>query len=180
MSEAVSQERDRTCLRRLAEGDAGALDTIWQHHADRAFRHALFVTGRREDAEDVVQSVFVRLAGLGADLLGVRDLAAYLGVMVHREAVDVSKRRVKLGEHADPDALLAALPDPEGDADRRKAAALLATLPAEQREVVVLHLWNGMTFREIGRVTGVSTFTAASRYRLATRRLRRALEGGRR
>ena len=180
MSEAASRDRDRRCLRRLAEGDAGALDTIWQHHADRAFRHALFVTGRREDAEDVVQSVFVRLAGLGADLLGVRDLGAYLGAMVHREAVDVSRRRATREAHADPAELLVVASDPEADADRRRAAALLAALPAEQREAVVLHLWNGMTFREIGRVTGVSTFTAASRYRLATRRLRRALEGGKR
>jgi len=180
MSEAGSRERDQASLRRLAEGDVGALDTIWQDHADRAFRHALFVTGRREDAEDVVQSVFVRLAGLGADLLGVRDLGAYLGAMIHREAVGLSRRRKAGEDRADPDALLVVLPDPEADADRRRAAALLATLPSEQREAVVLHLWSGMTFREIGRVTGVSTFTAASRYRLATRHLRRAIEGGRR
>lgn len=180
MSEAGSRDRDRECLRRLAEGDVGALETIWTAHGDRAFRHALWVTGRREDAEDVVQTVFVRLAGLGADLLGVRNFAPYLGAMVHREAVDVSKRRA-LHEgrvEVDAEALLAVQPDLEGDADRQRAAALLATLPSEQREVVVLHLWGGLTFREIGRATGVSTFTAASRYRLATSRIRRAMTGG--
>ena len=178
MSESGSRERDRTCLRRLAEGDAGALDTIWEHHADRAFRHALYVTGSREDAEDVVQTVFVRLAGLGADLLGVRDLVAYLGAMVHREALAVSRRRAPRDGRAvaDADALLAEGSSPELDAERREVAELVAALPPEQREVLVLHVWGGMSFREIGRITGVSMFTAASRYRLGTRQLRRALE----
>ena len=51
----------------------------------------------------------------------------------------------------------------------------LADLPAEQREVIVLHLIEGFSFREVGRLTGVSLFTAAARYRLATRRLRKTL-----
>jgi len=93
MSGADSREENRTSLRRRAEGDVSALEIIWEAHGDRAFRHALWVTGRREDAEDVVQAVFVRLAGMGADLLGVRNLAHYLAAMVHREAIDVSKRR---------------------------------------------------------------------------------------
>lgn len=180
MSEAASRDRDRECLRRLAEGDVGALETIWNAHGTRAFRHALWVTGRREDAEDVVQTAFVRLAGMGSDLLGVRDLVAYLGAMVHREAIDVARRRAARGESSeiDVDALLSVQPDVEADADRRRAAEQVAALPAEQREVVVLHLWGGLKFREIGRATGVSTFTAASRYRLATGRIRRAMTGG--
>ncbi len=173
MSEGGSGDRDRESLRRLAEGDVGALETIWASHGDRAFRHALWRTGRREDAEDVVHTVFARLAGLGADLLGVRDLTAYLGAMVHREALAVARKRQ--GHAVEPDALLAGTASPEQEAERRRLARLVADLPAEQREVVVLHLWEGLTFRQIGKATGVSIFTAASRYRLATARLRRTL-----
>ncbi len=54
-------------------------------------------------------------------------------------------------------------------------ARALDDLPAEQREVVVLHLVEGFSFREIGRLTGVSLFTAAGRYRLAVARLRKSL-----
>ena len=179
MSDAGSRDRDRNCLRRLAEGDVGALETIWEAHGDRAFRHALWVTGRREDAEDVVQSVFVHLAGLGSDLLGVRDLSPYLGAMVHREAIAVSKRRARsdVGVPIDADMLVAPQEELGSDADRRQVAAIVAQLPVEQREVVVLHVWGELTFREIGAATGVSTFTAASRYRLAISRIRRAMEG---
>ena len=48
----------------------------------------------------------------------------------------------------------------------------LTALPEMQREIVVLHVFNGFSFREIGNITRVSTFTAASRYRLAIDRLR--------
>jgi len=51
----------------------------------------------------------------------------------------------------------------------------LGALPVAQREVIVLHLAQGFTFREIGRIASVPTFTAASRYRLGLERLRRTL-----
>jgi RNA polymerase sigma-70 factor (ECF subfamily) len=47
----------------------------------------------------------------------------------------------------------------------------LSTLPTEQAEVVVLKIWEDMTFAEIGKVLDVSTFTAASRYRYAMKKL---------
>ena len=52
----------------------------------------------------------------------------------------------------------------------------MAALDPPQREAVCLHIYLGLTFREIGRVTGVPTQTAASRYRLAIERLRREME----
>lgn len=155
------------------------METIWEAHGDRAFRHALWVTGRREDAEDVVQTAFVRLAGMGSELLGVRDLAPYVATMVHREAVAVSKRRALRDTQVQLDAasLVAPQANPEHELERRRVAKIVAELPVDQREVVVLHVWCGLTFREVGRATGVSTFTAASRYRLATSRIRRTMEG---
>jgi RNA polymerase sigma-70 factor (ECF subfamily) len=51
----------------------------------------------------------------------------------------------------------------------------LRDLPAEQREVVVLKIWGGLTFEAIGEVLGISPHTAASRYRYALNHLRRTL-----
>src|SRR5262245_16817189 len=117
MSEIDPRDLDRGCLRRLAEGDVGALDTIWKRHGDRSFRHALWVTGRRADAQDVVPRLFLRRVGLGGALPGVRDFVSYLGAMIHHEAVFVSRRRAARDGHVqpDPEALLAADPNPEQD-----------------------------------------------------------------
>lgn len=65
-----------------------------------------------------------------------------------------------------------------GDPNPLEAAAIaeLARLPSEQREVIVLKIWQSFTFDEIGEITGVSPNTAAGRYRYGMDRLRRSLE----
>ena len=54
---------------------------------------------------------------------------------------------------------------------------VLAGLPREQREVLVLKFWHGRTFEEIGRLLGVSPNTVAGRYRYGLQKLRAALKG---
>ena len=53
----------------------------------------------------------------------------------------------------------------------------LASLPEEQREVVVLKIWHEHTFEEIGELIGISPNTAAGRYRYAMGKLRQSLKG---
>ncbi|MGE0406530.1 MAG: RNA polymerase sigma factor [Candidatus Korobacteraceae bacterium] len=56
--------------------------------------------------------------------------------------------------------------------DLRRA---LIQLPEEQREVVMMHVWGGLSFQEVASAIGVSANTAASRYRYAIASLRRLL-----
>jgi DNA-directed RNA polymerase specialized sigma24 family protein len=53
---------------------------------------------------------------------------------------------------------------------------MLAGLPLKQRETIYLRHFAGCTFADIGRIVGVPTFTASSRYRLGVHRLRRLME----
>jgi RNA polymerase sigma-70 factor (ECF subfamily) len=53
----------------------------------------------------------------------------------------------------------------------------LASLPTEQREVIVLKIWHDLTFERIGELVGVSPNTVAGRYRYGLRRIRTCLEG---
>ena len=48
-------------------------------------------------------------------------------------------------------------------------------IPEEQRQVIVLHIWGGLSFDEIGSVLAISANTAASRYRYALQKLREAM-----
>jgi RNA polymerase sigma-70 factor (ECF subfamily) len=61
------------------------------------------------------------------------------------------------------------------DEGQRALAAAVDRLPREQREVVVMKIWNELTFQEIGEVLGISQNTAASRYRYALTNLKRNL-----
>jgi len=66
---------------------------------------------------------------------------------------------------------------PEETDRERDAMRCLAGLPAEQREVIVLKLWNRHTFEEIGELLGLSPNTAAGRYRYGLQKLRACLRG---
>lgn len=158
-------------LAALAGGDLDALEAIYDACAADLFGLALWRTGSREDAADVLQEVLVRLAGRGSKLRRVRDPRAYLLAMAHSAAVDIVRRRRITVEAGD--ALLEPVrPDPGTAADAARASRLLLGLPAAQREAVYLRHFAGLSFAEIGDVTGVPTFTAASRYRLGIGRLR--------
>jgi RNA polymerase sigma-70 factor, ECF subfamily len=65
----------------------------------------------------------------------------------------------------------------ESDAERQAMQAL-AALPREQREVIVLKIWNGLTFEAIGRLFALSPNTVAGRYRYGLNKLRAGLREG--
>jgi len=161
----------------LAAGSRAPLGAIYDRYAGELHALALWRTGNAEDAADVVQDVFVKLATTGADLRRVRDPRLYLLGMTHRAATD--RRRTRRHDVPVEAAgfLEAASLDAGRALDAARASRLLATLPPAQREAVYLHHFGELTFRQIGAITGAPTFTAASRYRLAMRRLR-ALLGG--
>jgi RNA polymerase sigma-70 factor (ECF subfamily) len=169
-------KRDRSLLRELAEGRREALASLYDLHAASLFRHALALTRRRTDAEDLVHGVFVKVAALGGDLLGIREPARYLHRMVHTTWIDAHRRARLAEKHARHAVPTVAAPVHDEAIEVMRA---LDELPAEQREVVVLHAMEGFSFREIGILTGVSLFTAASRYRLAVGKLRVSLGPGR-
>jgi RNA polymerase sigma-70 factor, ECF subfamily len=165
-------------LAEIGEGEALALERLYRALAGPVFAVALWRTGCREEAADVLQETFLRVAR-HRRLHEVRRPRVWMLTIAHRLAVDATRRRRRFVPDADAALVLVQAPagDPGRGLDAARASTLLAALPARQREVVFLHLYEGLTFAAIGDVTGVPTFTAASRYRLAIARLRRALEG---
>lgn len=156
-----------------------ALESLYDLAARRLFGLALWHTGSVEDASDVVQEAFVRLAENRRKLAEVRDPRAWLLTVTHRLAVDAVRRRRR--RRTDPveahPFLEAPEEDPARSVDAGVASRALAALPAPQRDAIFLRHFEGCTFAEVGRITGVPTFTAASRYRLGIARLRRRMGG---
>jgi RNA polymerase sigma-70 factor (ECF subfamily) len=68
-------------------------------------------------------------------------------------------------------------PSPAESPKERAAMRCLATLPADQREVIVLKIWHDYTFEEIGELLEISGNTAAGRYRYGLQKLRACLKG---
>jgi len=133
------------------------------------------------DAEDVVQEAFVRYWRHQRGLPG--DPQALLLTSVRRAALDLARRRDRRearedladGGLGDRDAFFEKLPG-EGDERRLEIESALRRLPPEQREVLVLKIWQEFTFEQIGAALEISPNTASSRYRYALAALRNQLE----
>jgi RNA polymerase sigma-70 factor, ECF subfamily len=111
-------------------------------------------------------------------LVDVKNLQAYLFAMARNEAVTLMRRQARRAEPPRPDDLwlVSMAPDTaqedNGDAVRRA----LSDLPEQQRTVVVLKIYEDMTFQQIADALGISINTAASRYRYAMDKLRGLLK----
>lgn len=166
-------------LFRDASGDRPeALAAIYDAASAKLYGLALWLTQSAEDASDVVSEVFVTIAEQHTKLREIRDPRSWLLTVTRRKAVDLHRQRVRHREDPIEAAELLAASDtsPERRIDASRISALLTRVPDRQREAVFLRHFADLSFSEIGRVTGVSVFTAASRYRLAIRRLRILLE----
>jgi RNA polymerase sigma-70 factor (ECF subfamily) len=164
------------CAGRLQTFGVDALGALFDLTSHRLVRFAITLTRNQHDAEDVVQTALVRLARQPGLLVDVVAPWPYLLQMVRNEALAVVRRR-----HVSPvgdlsDLQMTPRVDELEQAERHRAVwAALGRLPAEQAEVVVLKIWEAMTFLEIGRILGASPNTVASRYQYAMAKLSRVL-----
>ena len=155
-----------------------SLAHLYDAHAPALFAFALDLTRSEVDTADILQEIFCRLAARPELLRGVRDERAFLLRMVYTRVVDASRRRAvrqRFADEADPAALFAPAADPDETAFRESLAGALAELPADQRAVVHLKLWQGLTFEEIATALAIPPNTAASRYRYGLDKLRTLL-----
>jgi RNA polymerase sigma-70 factor (ECF subfamily) len=127
------------------------------------------------DADDLLQETFVRLASAGRKLAKVENLNAYVFVVARNEVARLRKRRSREPRRRAADAEFAKASDSAGETKEMLAKAL-EQLPPDQREIVELKAFAGLTLREIASVTEAPPGTVATRYRAALARLRELLK----
>ncbi len=163
--------------------DGVNLEELYDAYGAGIFRYLLVRLGSVPDAEDVLQETFVRFARYSVRWKWVRNPKMFVLRVARNEANRFLRRRIRRtrGETENPDreqGFAAAFAAP---GEERHALVLkrLDELSADQKEIIHLKVFEGMTFKEIGAVCGVSPNTAASRYRYGIARLRKAMEGER-
>jgi RNA polymerase sigma-70 factor (ECF subfamily) len=158
------------------------LEELYERHGQNLYRYLVFRLGSAEDAEDVLQETFCRFARYGLRWKFVRDPQTFVFRIARNEANRFLRR--KFGRRAREAMIMtgtetgfaAAFAAPE---EPSLALLLLRAeeLPAEQKEVLFLKVFDGLTFKEVGSVCGIPANTAASRYRYGIEKLREAMEG---
>jgi RNA polymerase sigma-70 factor, ECF subfamily len=158
---------------RLARGEEAAFAELYDSCADRLHRYVAARLGSRDAASDVVQSAFLRAVKSRRRFRGVENPVAYMFQIVRNEAARAAKQGRHVGQSLAADELFAAADDASGQSDDGDvAAAALARLETEDRELVELKIFGGLTFSEIAKVTGMPQGTVATRYRRALESLR--------
>ena len=153
------------------------IERLYDEHAQPLFAFLLNLTRDETDTRDLLQEVFVKLARDARLLAGVREERAFLIRLAHNAAIDLMRRRgsrerTREGFAAEFSSPFAPAPDPDEETFRNELATALGELPAEQRAVAHLKLWEGLTFEQIAAALAISPNTAASRYRYALDKLR--------
>jgi RNA polymerase sigma-70 factor (ECF subfamily) len=184
----LSEGRDRELVLRICSGDEEAFRGLFRRYAPAARALAQRVVRQSHLAEEIVQEAFMALwknpEGYDQDRGSVRS---WLMGMVHHRAVDLVRREEshrRRTEEAIPGALEAG-PDPAEQVaeelslpdERRTVRAALEGLPAEQRQVIELMYFDGLTQSTIATKLDLPLGTVKSRTLLGMRRLRSALGG---
>ena len=153
-------------------------DGLYREYATGLLRLSLYYLGSREQAEDVVQDVFVRLISSGAEIQTGSEKAYLLKAAVNR-CKDIWRsawiRRTVLGSPA-----LELTPDPNDITDAVEKTELLTAvnrLKPEYREVILLYYYQDCTIEQTADILGVPSGTESSRLTRARLRLKEILEG---
>jgi len=145
---------------------------LYDRHGPALLAYACSFVADAGIAEDIVHQVFVKL--LQGETAIPEVPVAYLYRAVRNTALNARRNGFR---NAPLDHATSWLVHRGGDREAALALqAALIELPEEQREVVVMRIWSGMTLEEIASAAGVSLNTIASRYRYALEKLRERLK----
>ncbi len=163
---------------RIAESGPAALSGLFDLTSQRLLRYAVTITRNQHDAEDVIQAVLVQIAGQPKLLAKSDQPWHYLLRMVRNKSLLVirSRKRVSMVTSLCDLITRRTVDELEQEETHREVWKALRRLPADQSEVIVLKIWEELTFAQIASVLEVSPSTAASRYRYAMEKLSRYLE----
>jgi len=184
----AQQELDADALRRTARGDLAHFDSLVDRYQQRLYRHIRRRVNDPHRAEDLTQEVFLRLfrAARANQYNGQASVATwlftiagncvndYLRAEMRRDGDPPRKSAYRIESTADPGAVAQ---EREGEAQMRQ---MLHELPAEQREVIELHVLDGLSFGEVAELVGCPIPTAKSRLVYGLRKIRNALAAARR
>lgn len=178
---AIQPRTERIAVADRTEG----IENIFRAHHDRVFRAAYRVTGNTSDAEDVLQTVFLRLLRHGHNFDGVDDAGRYLHRAGVNAALDLVRSRKSAASVPLEGTELNSLRDPghtpsqhQDTTEKREALrAAVARLHPTAGEMFILRYFEGYDNAEVARMMETSEGTVAVTLHRTRARLQKELEG---
>ncbi len=180
----VSTLEDRDLVVRVVDGDVRAFEALYDRYSPHVSGLAMRVTGRQRAAEEATQETFLSLWRT-ADRYDTHrgTLKTWLLSVVRNRSIDWLRREARHDRDLEiDDALVGRLEAAERTEEQaasreesRHARQLLISLPTEQRQVIELAYFKGLTHTEIAAKVGIPLGTVKSRQRLALTKMHEKL-----
>lgn len=172
---AEVQQQNLAIARGLKRNDPALLDQLIEAYQHRLLRYLLFLTGKREVAEDLFQETWMRVLLRGAQYNGKARFDTWLFTIARNLVIDLSRKRQmasldemsEAGEDERPFEVAIDGPSPfeqfASREDRAEVAEVLLRLEPNYREVLTLRFHEEMSLEEIASVTRAPLSTVKSR-----------------
>ena len=183
-----SAEEEERLVRRVATGDGEAFARLFDLCSPMVLGLLVRMLGRREEAEEILQEVFLTAWNRPESYDGTRgSVRGWLLLLARSRAIDRirsrrSRSRREEAVHEERLKVAGGVAEPVGTREleererRRQVASALSHLPDEQRSAIELAFFEGLTQAEIARRTRTPLGTVKSRVLLGMRKLRQTLE----
>ena len=179
--------RDVELHRRVANGDREAFHELYRRYGSAAYGLALRITAQPMLAEEVTQDAFLALWRTPEAFDATRGaFRSFFLSLVHHRAVDAVRREERLRRRAErasnlepvrgEDVADVVVEDAYLGVRRKEVLEALTTLSPEQRQVIELAYFGGLTQTRIAERLGIPVGTVKTRTLAAMRKLRRSLE----
>ncbi len=161
---------DKLLVWKLKYGNRDALRCIYEKYKNDLLALAIALSNDKNLAEDAVHDVFVSFAQFAGKLQLRKSLKNYLTACIANRLRDLNRAKPQQSVQMDEAKCIRANSNtPEQLAasaeESRRISYAMTRLPYEQREVIILHLHGGMTFKVIAKSMDISINTVQSRYR---------------
>ena len=171
----TSQELNDRCdaaVCALSAGDNDALSTIYDLMARQIYVTAYAITANHADAEDALQDTILQIVKYAPSYRAGTSARAWMLTLARHRAVDIVRRRKSIIHIEDEQ--LASIADPNDSTEIASVWELLNALKEQERQLVILRLYDELSYAEIARVMGISVAAAEKRYQRALKKLKNA------
>ena len=188
----MTELSDELLIKEYLGGNAESFGLLFERYKNRVFSYLLVLTRNREEAEDLFQEIFIKVIDKLPFYREENKFGPWLFTLARNAFLDSRKSSGYLsGKRTfsmdEPDADGAALGDrlaSDGDPEKnflsgeeaRKIEAAFGRISPEQKEVIVLRHYGGMSFREISEQLGLPIGTVLARFSRGAEKLREALK----
>lgn len=165
---------DKELIHKVHNGDKEALNIIVGKYYDEIYRFCVYLTGNDTDSYDITQEIFLKFIKY-VDSYRYKNLKGYLLIIARNSCCDYFRHKKDtlwiedIAESGKEDSQITVMED--GMLLRQE----LLKIPPEQREVIILHVYEELKFSEIAKMLGSSISTVKSRYFQGIKKLKRMM-----